>query len=121
MEMMKAAICVKYGPPEGIKIMEVEKPVPKDNEVLVKVHSTTVTIGDSILRRLTFPKYLLMAVVARLFFGIKNLRKKTLGHEFAGVIEDVGKNVKNFKTGDEVFGTTGFSGGTHAEFVCLPD
>jgi len=118
---MKAAICTEYGLPEVVKIKEVEKPSPKENEVLIKVHAATVTSGDTVLRKLTLPMYLLMAPFARLFFGVKNLRKKILGHEFAGEVEAVGKDVRRFKEGAQVFGTTGFVGGAHAEYICLPE
>jgi len=118
---MKAVICKKYGPPNGLELIEIEKPIPKDNEVLVKVHATTVTSGDTVLRKMTIPKYLLMAPFARLFYGVRNLRKKILGHEFAGEIVAVGKGVKLFRKGDPVFGTTGFAGGAHSEYLCLPE
>ncbi len=112
---MKAIVCTKQGPPEVLQLREVEKPVPNDNEVLVRVHASTVTIGDVILRKL----HPLLFLPMRLF-GVK--RKKTPGHEFAGEVEGVGRDVKQFKVGDQVFGTTtGLSVGANAEFVCLPE
>jgi len=118
---MKAIVCTKYGPPDVLQLKEVVKPTPKNNEVLIKIFATTVTSGDTVLRRLTFPRYLVMAPFARLFFGIRNLRKKILGHELTGEIEEVGKDVKLFRKRDQVFGSTGFAGGAHAEYICLPE
>lgn len=117
---MKAVVIRKHGSPDGLLLKEIEKPVPKPNEVLIKIHATTVTAGDTTLRKLTFSQFLLMWPIARLFFGIKNQRKNILGHELAGDIEAVGKDVTGFQKGDRVFGTTGFKGGAHAEYICLP-
>ncbi|MCB0429658.1 MAG: NAD(P)-dependent alcohol dehydrogenase [Flavobacteriales bacterium] len=112
---MKAIICTKHGPPEVLQLQDVEKPVPGDNEVLVKVHAATVTTGDVMLRKL----HPLMVLPMRLF-GVR--RKRIPGHEFAGEIEQVGARVKKFKAGDQVFGTTtGLSVGANAEFVCIPE
>jgi NADPH:quinone reductase-like Zn-dependent oxidoreductase len=112
---MKAIICTKSGPPEVLQLREVEKPVSGDNEVLIRVHAATVTPGDVMLRKLHPLLYLPMRL-----FGVR--RKRIPGHELAGVVEDVGKNVKRFKKGDAVFGTTtGLSVGANAEYVCLPE
>ena len=112
---MKAIVCTKSGPPNVLQFREVEKPMPRENEVLVKVHAATATIGDVILRRL-HPLFFLPLQL----FGMK--RKRIPGHEFAGEIEAVGKEVKRFKIGDRVFGTTtGLSVGANAEYVCLPE
>ena len=112
---MKAIVCTKQGPPEVLQLRDVEKPVPNVNEVLVKVHVSTVTRGDVILRKL----HPLLLLPMRLF-GVK--RKKTPGHEFSGEVEAVGKDVKQFKIGDQVFGTTtGLSAGANAEYICLPE
>jgi NADPH:quinone reductase-like Zn-dependent oxidoreductase len=113
--LMKAIVCTKSGPPEVLQLKEVERPIPKDNEVLVRVRATTVTRGDVILRKL----HPLLFIPLRLF-GLK--RKRIPGHEFAGDIESTGKGVTRFKKGDQVFGTTtGLSTGANAEYVCLPE
>ena len=112
---MKAIVSSKHGPPEVLQLKEIEKPTPRENEVLIKVHAATVTQGDLMLRKL----HPLMYIPMRLF-GIK--RKMIPGHEFAGEIEAVGAGVKGFKAGDQVFGTTtGLSVGANAEYVCLPE
>lgn len=112
---MKAIVCTKQGPPEVLQLRDVEKPVPNASEVLVKVRASTVTIGDVILRKM----HPLLSLPMRLF-GVR--RKRIPGHEFAGEIEAVGRDVKKFKLGDQVFGTTtGLSVGANAEYVCLPE
>ncbi len=112
---MKAIVCTNHGISDGLRLEDVIKPVPKDNEVLVKVHAATVTTGDVVMRRLPaflFPLFRL--------FGMK--RKKIPGHELAGEIEAVGKDVRRFRKGERVFGTTtGLSVGANAEYVCLPE
>ncbi len=117
---MKAVLHTKYGPPEELQLVEVNKPVPKDNEVLIKIHTTTVTSSDCNVRNLTFVSGV-FRLPARLMFGIFKPRIKTLGLDFAGTIEAVGKAVKRFKPGDEVFGTPNLKMGTHAEYICLPE
>jgi NADPH:quinone reductase-like Zn-dependent oxidoreductase len=112
---MKAIVCTKYGPPEGLQLKEVEKPTPKDHEVLIKIHATTVTRGDVILRSMTGP----MRIVFGIFFGLG--KDKILGHELAGEIEAAGKEVTRFKEGDPVFASTGPRGGAYAEYICLPE
>ena len=117
---MKAIVCTKYGSPDVLQLKEVEKPTPKDNEVLVKVYATTVTATDCEMRRFNkFPLWLWLPV--RIAIGITGPRKKILGHELSGEIESVGKDVKLFKEGDQVFAATGHSYGAHAEYVCLPE
>ena len=112
---MKAIVCTKSGPPDVLQLREVEKPMPRENEVLVRVHAATATIGDVILRKL-HPLFFLPVQL----FGMK--RKRIPGHEVAGEIEAVGKEVKRFMIGDRVFGTTtGLSVGANAEYVCLPE
>jgi len=119
-ERMKAIVCIKHGPPDVLQLKELDKPVPKSNEVRIRIQATTVTAGDVVLRKLTTVQFLLMWPVARFIFGIKNQRKKILGHELAGEIEALGRDVTRFQKGDQVFGTTGFRGGAHAEYICLP-
>ena len=115
---MKAIVWTKYGSPDGLQLKEVQKPTPKEDEVLVKVHATTVTAGDSEMRRLELP--LMLSFPVRLYAGfIKPKRITILGQELAGEVEKVGKNVELFKVGDHVFGTTGFGFGAYAEYICL--
>jgi len=117
--LMIAVICTKYGPPEVLQLQEVEKPIPKENEVLVKIHATSVHIGDWRLRSFTIPP--LFRLPFRLSVGFRGPRRKILGSELAGEIEAVGKNVKRFKGGDQVFGDAGDVLGTYAQYVCLPE
>ena len=113
---MKAIVCTKSGSPDVLQLKEIKKPTPKDNEVLVKVHAATVTIGDVFVRKLPS----LITLPLGILFGFK--RKKIPGHELAGEIEAVGKDVKRFKEGDQVFGTsTGLIFGGNAEYICLPE
>jgi len=118
---MKAVVCTRYGPPEVLQIKEVAKPVPRDNEVLVKVYATTVTSSDVRIRSFTYPHW--FQLPGRLMFGIRKPRKTIPGDELAGEIESVGKDVKRFKEGDHVFGmsTSVGLGGGNAEYKCLPD
>lgn len=112
---MKAIIVTKYGSADGLQLQEVAKPTPKDHEVLIRVHAATVTAGDVVLRKLPAVFSFLLQL-----FGMK--RKKTPGHELAGIIEAVGSAVTRFKVGDAVFGTTtSLSVGANAEYVCLPE
>jgi NADPH:quinone reductase-like Zn-dependent oxidoreductase len=116
---MKAIVWTKYGPPDVLQLKEVEKPVPGDNEVLIKVYAATVTAGDCEMRSLKFPLYLSLPM--RIYVGFqKPKRVKIIGMELAGEIESVGKDVTLFKKGDQVFAGTGFSTGAYAEYVCLP-
>ncbi|MGD8731996.1 MAG: NAD(P)-dependent alcohol dehydrogenase [Anaerolineales bacterium] len=117
---MKAVIWTQYGPPEVLELGQVEKPVPGDGEILIRVHATTVTKGDSEMRSLDFP--FLLGIPMRIWMGFfKPKRGKLLGTEFAGVIEEMGKNVTRFKVGDEVFGSAGMNLGTNAEYICLSE
>lgn len=116
---MKAVVYTRYGSPEVLQLHEVEKPTPRDNEVLIRVHAGTVTAGDCELRSFTFPVWLRLPI--RLWLGIRKPRKNILGQELAGEIEAVGKDVTRFKAGDQVFAATGFGLGAYAEYKCLPE
>lgn len=116
---MKAVVYKKYGAPEVLKLIDIKKPQPKDNEILVKIHAATVTSGDVRLRSSDFPP--LFWLPARLIFGLFKPKKSILGHELAGTIEKIGKSVTKFNVGDEVFGTTTMlKTGSYAEYICLP-
>jgi NADPH:quinone reductase-like Zn-dependent oxidoreductase len=114
--IMKAVVVSKYGSPDGLQLKEVDKPTPKDNEILVKIHATTVTFGDAMLRRMKFPFRILFG---RFMGGLG--KNKILGHEFAGDVEAVGSEVSLFRQGDQVFGSSGMKGGAYAEYLCIPE
>jgi len=117
---MKAIIWTAYGPPEVLRLQEIDKPVPGDSEVLIKIHATTVTAGDCESRILKLPMGL--GLLMRLFVGIRKPKNVLiLGQEFSGEIEAIGEKVSLFKPGDQVFGGTGFIKGTYAEYVCLEE
>jgi NADPH:quinone reductase-like Zn-dependent oxidoreductase len=116
---MKAVVTTKYGPPDVLELQEVEKPTPKDNEVLIKIYATTVTAGDCEMRSLELP--LGYQLVMRMGFGIRGPRYKIPGSEVAGKIEAIGKDVKQLQVGDQVFGSAGMSFGANAEYICLPE
>lgn len=119
---MKAAVYNKYGPPEVVQVKDIPKPTPKDNEVLIRNHATTVTRGDSRIRSFVVPSALEW-LLGKLFLGVFSPRRKVLGMELAGEIEAIGKNVTSFKVGDQVFASTytGYRFGAHAEYVCLAE
>jgi NADPH:quinone reductase-like Zn-dependent oxidoreductase len=114
MENMKAIVCPKYGPPEVLQLKEIEKPVPKNNEILIRVYTVFVGIED-LMQRTGKPYF------GRFFVGLTKPGKPILGTEFCGEIEEVGKDVKLFKKGDSVFGVTGSSFGCYAEYMCMPE
>ena len=117
---MKAIVWTKYGSPDGLQLKEVEKPTPKDDEVLVKVYATTVIAGDCELRNFKFP--ILYWLPLRILIGFrKPTRITVLGQELAGEIETVGKEVTRFKKGDSVIAATKLRLGSYAEYVCLPE
>jgi len=117
---MKAIIWTKYGSPDGLQLKEVEKPTPKDNEVLIKIHAATASRADTEFRRLKLP--FLFAIPIRLYLGLfRPTRIRILGTEFAGEIVAAGKDVTHYQTGDQVYGYTGFGMGTYAEYICLTE
>jgi NADPH:quinone reductase-like Zn-dependent oxidoreductase len=117
METMKAVVCTNYGPPDVLELREVDRPVPKDNEVLIKIHATTVSAADFRVRSFTVP--LSFWLPARLALGVTKPRRAILGNELAGTIESVGSNVTQFRKGDEVFAATGHHFGAYAQYICL--
>ena len=116
---MKAVICTGYGSPDVLQLREVEKPTPKSNEVLIKIHATTCHIGDTRIRSFDVPFW--QKIPFRLYLGIRKPKRSILGFELAGEVEEVGLKVKRFQKGDSVFATSGFVFGTHAEYICLPE
>jgi len=120
MKKMKAIGHTKFGPPDELQLKEVEKPVPNDKKVLIKIHATTVTTSDCNARNFTFvPKSFMF--FARIMFGFKKPKIKILGIDLAGEIETIGKGIKLFKEGDQVFGSPGTKFGGHAEYSCVPE
>jgi NADPH:quinone reductase-like Zn-dependent oxidoreductase len=117
---MQAIVWTKYGPPEVLHLQEVEKPTPKVDEVLIRIHATTVTAGDCEMRSLKFP--LILSLPMRLWIGLFKPKENTIpGTELAGEIEAVGKDVSLFKVGDQVYGAAGMKFGANAEYICLPE
>jgi NADPH:quinone reductase-like Zn-dependent oxidoreductase len=116
---MKAIVYERYGPPEVLELKEIPKPIPRDNEVLIKIRATTVTSGDWRVRSLDMPTG--FGLISRLMFGISRPRQTIPGTELAGDLESVGKNVRKFKVGDPVFAFSGAGMGCYAEYKCMPE
>lgn len=117
---MKAIIWTQYGPPDVLQLREIAKPTPKENEILIKIHATTVTTGDCEMRNLRFPYWIRLPM--RLFIGLRKPTRVTIpGGYLAGEIEAIGKDVTRLKVGDPIFGTTGIGFGAYAEYVCMAE
>ena len=125
--LLKAVVCTEFGPPDVLQIKVLEKPTPKDNEILIRVYATTVNYGDIIardFRNITPRKFnmpFLFWFLALIDFGLRKPRKIILGSEFAGEIEAVSKDVERFRKGDPVFGHRGQRIGAYAEYLCVPE
>src|ERR1700693_3524981 len=117
---MRAVVYDRYGPPEVLRLEDVARPVPGDNEVLVRVHATTVNRFDTATREANRRSGLAVSLLSRLVSGVPRARPPVLGTEFAGTVDVVGAAVREFAVGDRVFGTTGLKFGAHAEFLSIP-
>jgi len=124
---MKAIVYTEYGPPNVLQLKEVDKPTPKNNEILIRIYATTVSYGDIMvrnirkmsLRKFTMPMPLWLPT--RIFFGFRKPKITVLGAQFAGEIESIGNDAKLFREGDQVFGYRGMSFGANAEYLCMPE
>lgn len=127
MTNMKAVICTKYGPPKVLQFTEIEKPAPKENEILIKTHATSVTASDCVIRGFkmpgnpSFPKKQIMQLLMRIFLGFSKPRNSILGLVLSGEVEAIGEAVTLFKKGDQVYGFTANKFGTYAEYKCLSE
>jgi NADPH:quinone reductase-like Zn-dependent oxidoreductase len=117
---MRAVVYDTYGPPDVLRIDDVSRPVPAENEVLVRVHATTVNRFDTATREANRRRGLVTSLLSRLVSGVRRPRQRILGTEFAGTVEAVGAGVSEFAVGERVFGTTGLKFGAHAEFLSIP-
>ncbi len=118
---MKAVVYDTYGPPEVLRLEDVQRPLPKDDEILVKIHAAAVTRADCATRDANRRSGLAVTLLSRSISGLRRPRQRILGSELAGVVEAVGAAVSEFAVGDRVFGSTGFRFGAHAEFTCTPE
>src|SRR2546421_9109541 len=117
---MRAVVCNRYGGPDVLHIEEVEKPVPRDDQVLVRIYAVAVTRADCATRQANRNGGRGVELVSRAIFGLRRPRQRILGGDFSGVVETVGPAVKEFAAGDEVFGSTGFRFGAYAEYITRP-
>ncbi|MBD3276116.1 MAG: zinc-binding dehydrogenase [Candidatus Marinimicrobia bacterium] len=116
---MKAVLCTKYGPPDVLKLADIEKPTPGKNEVCIRIHATAVTASDIFIRSSQLP--LRFKIPMRLLLGITKPRKPVIGIVLAGEIESAGEQIQRFKPGDQVYGVTGFNLGAYAEYACMKE
>jgi NADPH:quinone reductase-like Zn-dependent oxidoreductase len=116
---MRAVVYDRYGPPDVLRLEDVERPIPKEDEVLVRIHATTVNRLDTGTREANRRSGLAISLISRLVSGLRRPRQRVLGTEFAGEVDAVGAAVSEFKVGDRVFGTSGLSFGAHAEFISM--
>ncbi|MEL6408695.1 MAG: NAD(P)-dependent alcohol dehydrogenase [Chloroflexota bacterium] len=116
---MKAVLCTTYGSPDVLELSEVQKPTPKDKEILIKIHATTVTSGDCRIRSFNVPP--MFWLPGRLMLGLTKPKQPILGTEFAGEVAAIGKDVTRFKVGDAVFGSSVYNFGTYAEYLCMSE
>ena len=119
MDTMKAVVCTKYGPPEVLRIAQYEKPVPRDDEILIKIRATSVTNSDIFIRSSKVAPRLLIPF--RIMIGIRKPRKEIIGEVFSGIVTQVGSKIRRFRVGDQVYGLTGFSLGAYAEYKCMKE
>src|SRR5947207_5428959 len=117
--LMRAVVYDRYGPPDVLRLEDVERPIPKEDEILVKIHATAVTRADCATREANRRSGLAVTLLSRSISGIRRPRQRILGSELAGEVEAVGAAVSEFAVGEHVFGSSGFSFGAYAEFICM--